>query len=464
MPSEMEGDEPRKYWQFIFLFDSTRSSNQYEFNFHPFYGIYNNEEKAYSYQQFLFPIFYTQGTNYWKSWSFLYFFNGKSLYHLDAERDNDFILGVIHGGFGSKKERYGGFFPFGGYFTDIFGYDKLVYALFPIYSGWSFRDYKAHGILWPLIMWGSGNKRKDLRIFPFYSSKVHYGKYNRKSLLWPFFQWGAEDLDKIEPRYYFTSWPLFGYKYSEYDNLLAWEVLWLPFLGGLFSYGRDKSREEVEFSMLWSLIQYGKSKSPGLNKLVLFPFYGHYKYGNIFDDNNQPYQKTSQFITPFWTRLKTYSALLDSDYKFVLPFYWDLHRYYHKEREEEKVIAVWPFLKYKTKTDKSFEVSSLTLWPASDVFEKAWGPLYSLFQYKKYENNDKYFSLFFRFYSQYWNDFGGHYFFAGLEVHNDYQHSSFEILGGLLGFHRYRLNDGKTQGAFDFLWIKMNHPSQDKLD
>ncbi len=466
MPYEVEGDRPRNYWQFIFLFDTTRSEGQYEFNFHPFYSIYKNEERAYIAQQFLYPIFYAQGTNYWNSWSFLYFFSGKSLYHTDAGagEDSDFLIGPIHGGYGTHKESYGGFFPIGGYFTDLFGYDRVTYALFPIYAGWSYKDYQAHGILWPLIMWGSGNKRKDLRIFPFYSSKVHYGKYNRKSLLWPFFQWGSEDLDKLEPHYYFTSWPLFGYKWSEYNNLMAWEILWLPYFGGFVSYGRDYTKEQVDLSILWSLIQYSKGRDPDIDKLVLFPFYGHYRYGQLYDDNKQPYKKEAQFITPFWTRLQTNSAFLDSDDKFLIPFYWDLHRYYHKEREEERTIAVWPFIKYKNSTDNSLEVSSLTLWPASDTFEKNWGPLVSIFQYKRYENDDQYLSLFFRLYSQYWNANGGHFFLAGLEVHNDDQHSSFEILGGLLGFHRYTLNDGNSQGAFDFLWIKMNHPSEDKLD
>ncbi len=459
LPTEVEGDIPRDYWQFVFLLDSTTAAGQSEFNIHPFYGQYSNYEKAYDYSYVLYPLFFMHGTNYWKRWTWLNIFSGDSLYHQDTGEDSDLLLTPITIGKGDdEKDGYFGVFPLYGSFRDLFGYDEINYFLFPVYSNWSYKDYKAHGFLWPIAMYGSSEKREDFRILPLYSSKKHEGKYEKTSVLWPFFQWGSLGLDKKEPRHYFMSFPLFGYKWSDQDNLFAWTFLWLPFIGGFVSYGRDTIKEEVDFNLFWFLFQYHESKNPGIERLLVFPFYGYYRFGQL-EEEYQPYYKEATFITPLYANLRSYSSVMDTDYDFLTPLYWYAKRYYHKEREEETYLKVWPLFTYLDNSEGRVELSSLSLWPwRSDQFDKVWGVYWSLFQYKQYENDDRYFSLLFRLYSQYWNDMENHHFLLGLEWHDEPDHWSFEFLGGLFGIHKFSIDNDETDWAFEFLWVDISRP------
>ena len=461
LPTEVDGGGPRDYWQFIFLFDTTKAAGQREYNLHPFYSQYSNDERAYNYYSFLYPLFYMHGTNYWKRWSWFHLFSGDDFYHKDTGKDSDLVLGPLAIGSGKQEEdSYLALFPICCKIKDLFGYDEVDFFLFPLYSGWSYKDYKAHSLIWPLTVYGKSKTRTKHRFLPFYSYNAKKNWYKRVSVLWPFFQWGSEALNKKEPRHYFFSFPLFGYKWSDEDTLFSWTFLWLPFLGGLVSYGRDTIKKEVDYNFLFFLFQHHRSEDPGIHRTLIFPFYFYYRYGQM-EEEYDPYYKEARFITPLYGNLRTYSSIVDTDYDYFLPIYWNMKRYYHKEREEESYLKIWPFFQYVKNSEGALEFRSLVLWPwRSDQFEKNWGTYYSLLQYQEHENGDRYFSLLLRLYSQYWNDNESHYFLAGLEWHNTPEHWSFEILGGLLGVHRYTMADGEGDWAFEFLWFDISRPEE----
>ena len=77
MPTRVEDQTPREYWQFLFLYESTSAPGQEEYIWHPFYGQYTNAEKAYEYRHSFYPLYYGHGTNYWHKWSVLYFLTGE---------------------------------------------------------------------------------------------------------------------------------------------------------------------------------------------------------------------------------------------------------------------------------------------------------------------------------------------------------------------------------------------------
>ena len=460
LPTEVDSGGLRDYWQFVFLFDTSSAAGQREYHFHPFYGQYTNYEKAYDYHYFLYPIFQLHGTNYWRRWTWFNLFSGDDFYHKDTGRDSDLLIApLISVGKGDEgEEDYFGVFPIYGKIKDLFGYDEISYFLFPIYSGWSYKDYKAHSLLWPLTVYGKSKTRTKHRILPLYSYNKKENKYKRASFLWPLFQWGSEGLDKKEPRHYFLSFPLFGYKWSDQDNLLAWTFLWLPILGGFASYGRDNVKKEVDYSFLYVLFRHHRSENPGIRRTLIFPFYSYYRYGQL-DSEYEPYYKEDISIALLFANSRTYSSIVDTDYHYFMPFYWNMKRYYHKEREEESYLKIWPFFQYIENSEGRTEFRSLVLWPwRSDQFEKVWGPYYSLVEYKHHENDDRYFSLLLRLYSQYWNEDESHYFLAGLEWHNTPRHWSFEILGGLFGIHRYAMEEDRGDWAFEFLWFDISRP------
>lgn len=455
LPTTIEDHSPREYWQFLFLYESTTAAGQRERIWHPFYGVYQNQEKAYSYRRVLYPIFYSHGTNHWNRWTFLYFFSGDDVYREPQEQDSDWLLGPLFqfGRGGQERENYVSVFPFYGRLRNKLGYSEIRYALFPLYASWSYRDYHARAILWPLTMWGGSPTRNDLRILPFYSHKIHDGKYDRRSVLWPFFQWGVEGLDKREPRSFFFSFPLVGHKWSEQGNLNAWTFLWLPFLGGLVGWGEDKVNESFSFNALWFIYQYQRSKDPQIKKHVFFPLYGYYRFGNT-DRADETYYNEGLFITPLYASLRTNSALLESEYTFLLPFYTNNTRHYRKERESDWFLKIWPLFQVIETSRGRSEFRSLVLWPfRSDQFERDWGTFYSLLEWNRYENGDRYFSLLFRLYSRYWNPEEERHFFVGFEWHSTSACWRLAFLGGLLGIRRDYLPDGDSYTTVELFWL-----------
>ncbi len=441
MPRQPVGEQSRHYYQFLFLYESThiyedqRSdlTAQKEVFVHPFYSRYEHTDRAYKIQSVLYPVFYNHGTNYWNRWSILYFWTGEDLYHEDDGSDSDFFLAPFFswGSGGTENDRYFSFFPVYGTFNDKFGWDKLEFVLFPVYSTWQRGRYKAHSLLWPLIMWGGdGLNRNDFRFLPFYSKKEHRGKYIQKSIVWPFFQWGSTGLDRKDPRHHFLFLPFYAQKHSDSGQMYAYSILY-PF--SLVAWGADEAVGAKELRVLWFIYQDMKSESPYTRKKVLFPFYAHYQFGNPELD----YYKEMNFYFILLGRLTTRSAIIDSEYDFFVPFYYNLQRTYRKENRTAYSLKVWPLFHSYSDTGESNGWQTVSLWPfPDDYIDRNWGPYYSLAEYKRHQNGDRYFGMLFRVYSQYWNEKDTRWFLAGFDYRNSPDHFHFSLLGGLLGYKK----------------------------
>ncbi|MBL8019812.1 MAG: hypothetical protein JNM27_09120 [Leptospirales bacterium] len=449
------GELDRSYYQLLFLFDRTTSTGQSEWMLHPFASRYQNSERSYTYTTVLYPTFYLHGTYRWSRWTLLYLFSGEEFYHEDAGDDEDvFLTPILYWGKGdTTRERYFSLFPLYGHIHNKLSYSDIHYVLFPLYASWSHREYEAKGVLWPVVMWGGSPTRSDFRIFPFFSRKVHEGKYERYTVLWPFFQWSREGLDKKEPRSVFLFFPFYGRKWSDDGNMSAHTVLW-----PLFSWGSDKKTNGFDMNLFWFLFQYGKSDDPHIRKLIVFALYGHYTFGSkgSVKDPDGVYSQQAQFISPFYVRLNTNSALLSSEDTYFIPFFMYARTYYKREREMETYLKIWPLFYVSNSSTGAFSVRSLTLWPfRSDEFDRVWGPYYSIFEYSRFENRDRYFSVLFRIYSRYWNETDEHHFLAGFNVDSSPEKTGFEFLGGFLGFQREYKRMETTRNVFRVLWFSL---------
>jgi len=211
-------------------------------------------------------------------------------------------------------------------------------------------------------------------------------------------------------------------------------------------------------NILWFLFQYGRSDDPRIRKLIVFPFYGRYLFGSkkSGEDRDGIYSQEFMFITPFYATLQTHSALLASDDVYFLPFFMHSHVFYRKERETEDYWKVWPLVSVMTDSNGNFAIRALTLWPfRSDEFDRAWGPYYSLFEYNRYANRDRYFSLLLRAYSRYWNEREEHHFILGFNIDQSPQVSGVEFLGGFLGFRREYTRMETTKNVARVLWFSL---------
>lgn len=243
---------PAEYSQFWFLYQKEKRLGEEEQIYRPFFSYYKETKSNYQYRTFLLPIFYSEQTDYWKVWSFLFFATGTEAFHDDQGWDEDTLSPLLIWGKGdSARESYFGFFPIYGRLRSKLAYSELNFALFPIYTNWKYKTYNAHSVLWPIFLYGSSDVRSEFRLFPIFSRKVHKGKYERYSILWPFFQWGETFQDKREPVSYWMFWPLYLSKDSAFGNMKARAYLWFPLLGSLLGYGYDKRTQEIDWNVLF---------------------------------------------------------------------------------------------------------------------------------------------------------------------------------------------------------------------
>lgn len=454
MPTTMTGETPARYWQYWMFYEEWESADQKEsivrFLGVPLYSKYENREKAYAETSVVYPLFVYSHTNYWARWNVLDVFMGEEMYHEDTGIDSDtwaFLFGWGSGD--TDKEEYVAFFPFYGHVKDKIAQSEITF-IFP-YIGWRYKDYQAHSILW-LWMWGSSPTRDDLRIFPFYSQKIHKGKYEHYSILWPFVQWGSDGLDQKDPRHFFLFFPFFGRKWSDSGQMTATSILF-----GLASWGGDEAVNSFSLRLFWFLYQYDRSDNPYIRRHVIFPFWGKYQFG----DKDRQFYKELYFYSPFYVSLRSRSTIMETDHDYIgLWIYQDQSTYYRRERESERYIKLWPLFKYRQDSSGFMEITAPALWPVrSDRTEYMWFfPLGGwLFEYREYPSGFKYLSVFFRSFSRYWNDDEEHLFIApGLEIHDTPSWWSVEFAGGLVGVRRQDYEgaiDRDRETIYRLLWF-----------
>ena len=453
MPAGMTHDTPTRYWQFWMFYEEWESADQKEeivrFLGVPLYSRYRHRERAYEETSVFYPLFVYSHTNYWSRWNVLDLFMEDSVYHEDTGLDSDTWALLFSWGSGdTEKEEYSAFFPFYGHIKDKLGQSEINF-IFP-YIGWRYKDYRAHSILW-LWMWGGSPTRDDLRIFPFYSQKIHYGKYEHYSILWPIIQWGHDDLDKRDPRHYFMVFPFFGRKWSDSGELSVTSILF-----GLAAWGGDEKLQSYSVRLFWFLYQYDRSEDPYIRRHVIFPFWGKYE----FADQDRRFYKEMYFYSPFYISIRSRSTVMETDHDYIgLFLYQDQRTFYRRERETERYIKAWPFFKYREDSFGNMDVSVPALWPfRADRMEQMWLFPFGgwLFEYREFENGYKYLSLFFHTFTRYWNDEEEHIFITGLEVHDTPTWWSAEFAGGLVGVKRQERKgsiNGDRETIYRLLWF-----------
>ncbi|TGN18716.1 hypothetical protein [Leptospira idonii] len=397
LPNSFTEDIPSDYHQFWFLYESEKRGNQTFTAVRPFYIDFQDKTTAFRIRSYLAPIYYKEETNHWYTWSSLFFFTGTGFKHEEGDEDEDILLTPLFlwGKGDSPRENYFSIFPFYGKIRNKLSYQELNYFLFPIYTDWKYKTYEARSILWPLTMRGKSESRDDLRIFPFYSKKEHFGKYKRQSILWPFLQWGEERLDKKEPSRYFMFFPFYNTKDSKDGNMKSRAYLWFPVLNSLFSYGYDRKTGQTNYSALFILFQYTTSVKKDTEKFILFPFYGYSYFA----------KKESEFISPFYFSLAQNTNHLKSKSYFLIPFFSHIKQEFVETGRTDLYWKFWPLLRYHRDSEGNSVWNTISIIPIRfEGMEETWEPIFSIVEFRKSSNGEKRIHLLSRLYTQRWTE------------------------------------------------------------
>ncbi|MDH5656901.1 MAG: hypothetical protein OEZ34_13390, partial [Spirochaetia bacterium] len=243
-------------------------------------------------------------------------------------------------------------------------------------------------------------------------------------------------MNKKEPRKFFMFWPFYARKWSDNGNLRAHAIL--PLFGiPMFSWGRDKKAGNFNLKLFWFFYQYGYSKNPLMKKHVIFPFWIHYRFGS--EDGS--YYRDSKIVL-LYAKMQTRSTIVDSDYHIFFPFYWNAKRHYKQEDVKEKYIKIWPLFHYRKDTAGNRHFRTLDLWPfRSEKVDRYWGPIWTLYEYGRMDNGDRYHSVLLRLFSTYKSENRRRIFLAGFDTMKSKDEFSIQFLGGLFGYYRKKFSD-----------------------
>ena len=432
----------QNYFNFSFFYEKEERQGQSELYVRPFYSTYSDKLTNSKFSSSFYPLYYSQSTDKWKKWTFLFLFSGDTWIHEDVGQDEDLSITplFVWGKGDTDRERYISFFPIYGTLKNKLSWSSINYILFPLYVDWEYKDFRAKSILWPLTIYGSNEIRKEYRFLPFYSQKSHIGKFSHTSILWPFISYGVDNLDKKEPSSYSFFWLLYAKKESYYGNQLSFGFM--PIIGSisLFSYGYDNRTTEKDYSALFFLLQYGYSNDKDYRKYIFFPFYGYSRYAN----------KEFTFITPFIYKMETDTYLIKSNSYYLIPFYHYNYQNYIKEERTDSYLKIWPLFLWHRDFEGNLNWNFLSLYPIrSETAEKVWDPIFSIIEYKKLINGEKRFSLMMRLYSQRWSENENHW---NVPLFVDYSSkdeiTKFRIFYGFLGYEK-----SENKSIYQFLWF-----------
>ena len=266
-----------------------------------------------------------------------------------------------------KGEDYWGIFPLFGTFLDRYGKKEIRFYLWPLYSQSVTEGYATTNVLWPFIGITEGEKRKGLRIWPFYGYKEEPGVSRVDFFLWPIFFHGIKGMDGEDPVEERLVFPLYVSKESKRIDKKTY--LW-PF----FSHLKDRLTGFEQWDLPYPIFQY--SHGGGVEGLRIFPFYGY--------EERQDGVKKSFFLYPVYAEREIpIGGIREKTIRILL-----LSRIQSGEgsggKEKEHSLRIWPFFDYERSAagDQAFSILYLIPYTGKGA-ERNLVPLFRIFQWER---------------------------------------------------------------------------------
>ncbi len=291
------------------------------------------ERKDDTVRSMLFPLYY------WRSYASDWREDGR-----DPNAPREFDLISLPGLIWSKNLHGAhrlGFFPIYGQLNDFITYDRVTWALFPLYISVERGGEKLENFLWPIFGFTSKGYRNHWRIWPLYGVSEKPGTFSSRFALWPFFTSRRDFLSREEgkQRKSWMLWPLLGN--TRIGTFSAWTFLW-PFFGfASDSRGADIPGEKAYWAWdgPWPLL---RLQNGGLSPLAkertrLWPFYSYSEGDDL---------RWWTWAWPFVHKRIEESPFSRRASFYVVPVWqsWDLYR--AEGVSPEKWRKLWPLFRH----------------------------------------------------------------------------------------------------------------------
>jgi hypothetical protein len=240
----------------------------------------------------------------------------------------------------STERTFRGAFPFGGVWERFATYDRITFALFPLYMKTEREGGTFHHFLWPLFSCGrNGRNELDFHVWPLYGI-ARPGMSESRYLLWPFYTQSRERLH-LDPEHHVHSWmlwPFYGRKSSA--TFLAHAILW-PFFG----WSRDTRSGYWSWDGPWPLVRITRpGTSSEAYRTRVWPFYSHFDgdglsstwvlwpFVNWREETYQESRRVGQNVIPFWQSFV--ESDLDGGTRAEWAKLWPLFQYHRRDDQE----------------------------------------------------------------------------------------------------------------------------------
>jgi hypothetical protein len=286
-----------------------------------------------------------------------------------------------------KGEDYWGFFPIYGNLLSRYGKDEVRFYLWPLYGETTTEGVHTTNLLWPIVSYTEGERKKGYRIFPVHGKKETPGVSQVAFWFWPIYSEGKFNMDTDDPVDEKIIFPL--YLRRESRRFTSQTYLW-PF----YSYARDRLTGFEQLDLPWPF--YRSIQGENLSEIRIFPLYGYrVKKGEMkrlsllyllyplfqYEEDLMGGVNEKTYRILFLTRIRTGED--------------------HQGVKKEKSIRVWPFFNYEREETGHEKFYFFYLFPfIDDGFERNLFPLFRIFRWEKDPRGGKTTNLFWGFYKR----------------------------------------------------------------
>lgn len=284
-------------------------------------------------------------------------------------------------------------FPFYGQLDKFLTFDRVRFALFPLWISAARRDFTHQNVLFPVFGWtwnhaDGERRRRHLRVWPLFSYHAAPGRWVKGFFLWPIFHRHLAGLDG-PPEQRSSKWaalPLFGW--TRHHSYRSVAFLW-PFFGYAWDTrgaepapGAPPDAEAPGAFWAWDgpwpfvRVQGGGRDPLAEERQRFWPFYSYFESNDlVWRTYAWPFVHDREETGPDFRRASFY----------VLPFYrgWQTMRDepgYLRGPEREDYAHLWPIVESERAGDWRRD-AVLALWPfgKSALIRHYWGWLWELY-------------------------------------------------------------------------------------
>lgn len=320
-----------------------------------------------------YPLFTWQQDEADRSFSFFQLVNARRQTRADQQTLRNFDVWPFYFSrdTGAPASSYRALFPFGGTIKERFGYDRMHFALFPLYLETNKNGLRVTNAPWPFLRFIDGEGHHGFEFWPLFGRRGRADDYDNQFYLWPFIYKSTKHLSAPQPDEKLGVLPF--YTRDSAPGYISENYAW-PFFG--YTRRTEPYRYD-EQRYLWPFLVQGAGDQRSVNRWA--PLYTH----SVIKGYDKTWLAWPLFRHARWTE----SGLMQEQNQVFWFVYWSL-----TQRSATNPAAapahkthLWPLLSSWDNGAGSRQLQLLSpfevFFPTNEPVRQLYSPLFALFRY-----------------------------------------------------------------------------------